>query len=657
MKRSMISVIFCVLMFVTVTTVQSKEYHVNSPDKTVRAEIRIVEDIRLSIYMKNDPGENLIFGPSSISMNIDRVGELGEGVKVVQTDRMEKDEWLYPVVRQKNEKVRDHFSELTIQFEKPFQLIVRAYNDGIAYRFVTDINQQIRVKDETAIYTFPDNSITYFPEEVSFFSHNERYYEVIPFDSITTDRFCSLPCLVDTKLGAKILITETDLKDYPGMWLTGTGESAFRGIFPHVALKDTMTRDRSVPVTQYADYLADTDGQRTFPWRMFIVAKEDGDLIASEMVYKLSAPCALSETDWIKPGLVAWDWWNACNVHGVDFKSGVNTETYKYYIDFAAAHNIPYIILDEGWYKLGDLMSIVPDMDMEELFRYAKEKDVGIILWVVWKTLEDQMQVAMDQFERWGAAGIKVDFMQRDDQWMVDYYWRVAAEAAKRHMLVDYHGSYKPAGLHRTYPNVITREGVCGLEQVKWSERQTPEHDLMLPFIRMVAGPMDYTPGAMVNAAKGNFADIFNRPMSKGTRCHQMAMYVIYESPLQMLCDSPSNYLREEECIGFLSTIPTVWDETMVLSAKVGDYVLMVRRSGEEWYVGAMTDWERRDFDLDLSFIGNGEYQIEIFKDGINADRYGDDYKRVLRKVNREENVPIHLAPGGGWVAKIKPVK
>jgi alpha-glucosidase len=373
------------------------------------------------------------------------------------------------------------------------------------------------------------------------------------------------------------------------------------------------------------------------------------------MIYKLSSPSAMEDVSWIRPGKVAWDWWNANNIYGVDFISGINTETYRYYIDFASRYGIEYIILDEGWYKLGDLASINPDINMEELLAYADQKNVGIILWVVWKTLWDQMDTALDQFERWGVKGIKVDFMQRDDQWMVNYYWKIAEEAAKRHLLVDFHGSYKPAGLHRTWPNVMTREGVRGLEWNKWSDGASPENAVTIPFIRMLAGPVDYTPGAMANATKEQFKPIFDKPMSQGTRCHQLAMYVVFESPLQMLADSPSRYYEEEESMEFLGPVPSVWDETIVLDAKVSDYLLMARRSGDTWYIGAMTDWTAIDLVVDLSFLGEKQYNAVIWKDGINADRFAEDFVKTEQIVTAGDELHIHLAPGGGFVGVLKP--
>jgi alpha-glucosidase len=454
--------------------------------------------------------------------------------------------------------------------------------------------------------------------------------------------------------GLNVVITESDLLDYAGMDLTADTETnSLRGLFPQYPTKVQLKGDRDEEVVERANYIAKTRGTRDFPWRVLAIAGKDADLIHTDIVYRLAAETSLADTSWIRPGKVAWDWWNANNLFGVPFRAGINTDTYRYYIDFAADHGIEYVILDEGWYKLGDLMSVVPEIDMEALTVYARKKNVGLILWVVWKTLDQQMEAALDRFAAWGIKGIKVDFMQREDQWMVNFYERAAREAAKRNLLVDFHGAYKPTGFSRTYPNVLTSEGVKGLEHSKWSEDASPENAVTFPFIRMLAGPADYTPGAMINAARDSFAPVFNRPMSQGTRCQQLAMYVVFESPLQMLADSPSNYLREPESLEFLSAVPTVWDETRVLDAILGEYILLARRHGSEWYVGAMTNWTARDLELDLSFLGSGSYQADIFRDGPNADRVGVDYQREKRMVSPTKPIRIHLAPGGGWAARL----
>ncbi|MBN2011671.1 glycoside hydrolase family 97 catalytic domain-containing protein [candidate division KSB1 bacterium] len=445
------------------------------------------------------------------------------------------------------------------------------------------------IASKQVTFNFAAEDTIYFPEEESMMSHNERLYQKSLLSELKPGIFCSLPMLVTTAEGVHVLVTEADLVDYAGLWLQVNEQNTLFGIQLHVALAETPLNDRDITVTERADYIAKTSSSRTFPWRVMAITDNAGDLITNQMVCLLSTPLQLDDTAWIKPGKVAWDWWNALNVYGVDFKSGVNNETYKYYIDFASKYGIEYIILDEGWYTLGDLFAINPDIDMEAILAHGREKNVGIILWVIWKTLDNQLQPALDQFEKWGVKGIKVDFMQRDDQAVVNYYWKIAGEAAKRKLLVDFHGCYKPAGLRRAYPNVIAREGVRGLEHCKWSPLFIPGHNVTLPFIRMVRGPMDYTPGGMINAQKDNFRPIFNRPMTFGTRCHQLAMYAMFEIPLQMLADNPSNYLKEPECMEYLSNVPTVWDETRPPFAKVGEYVVVARRNHDDWYIGAMT--------------------------------------------------------------------
>jgi alpha-glucosidase len=373
------------------------------------------------------------------------------------------------------------------------------------------------------------------------------------------------------------------------------------------------------------------------------------------MTYLLAKPSQVQDTSWIKPGKVAWDWWNDWNVYNVDFKAGVNTETYKYYVDFAAKYGIPYIILDEGWYRNGDVLDVVPALNMEELTSYAKQKDVGVILWVLWNKLDDQLEKALDQYEKWGIKGVKVDFMQRSDQLLINYYHKVSRETAKRKMLVDFHGDQKPATMTRTWPNLISTDGVRGMEWSKWSAETDPDHDVTLPFTRMLLGPMDYTPGAMLNAQKNSFKAINNRPMSQGTRSHQLAMYVVFESPLQMLSDSPSNYLREPEIMEFLGPVPSVWDESKVLDGKIGQYVAVARRNGKDWYVGAMTNWSPREMEIDFSFLPEGTFTLQAYQDGVNADRMGSDYKMTKTQVNRGTKLKIKLAPGGGWAGRITP--
>jgi len=652
MRKPRVIVCFILPCFVlTCGWAFTQEYRVSSPDESIQVAVDIGENIRYSVFHNTHP----LIEPSPISMTLEGIGVLGRNPHVTNTQRRTVDDVLHPVVPMKARTIIDRYNELRIDFETSFTLVFRAYNDGVAYRFITTFEDDVKVISEEASFEFSADHHVYFPEEESFMTHQERLYKYIRLKEITSSRFSSIPVLVECDDYSKIVITEADLDDYPGMYLTGSdaSDTRLKGRFPGFVLADSAENDRNIVPTRRADFLAQTRGNRSFPWRVLVIAQEDGDLVESSLVYKLAGPLQIEDTSWIRPGKVAWDWWNANNVFGVDFRAGINTDTYKHYIDFAAAHGLEYIILDEGWYELGDLMAVNPDIDMEALTAHAREKGVGIILWVVWKTLDDQLEEALDRFDKWGIQGIKVDFMQRDDQAVVNFYRKIARETAKRHLVVDFHGSYKPTGLRRAYPNVLTREGVKGLEHSKWGEDANPENALIIPFTRMVAGPLDYTPGAMINATQKNFRPVFTRPMSQGTRCHQLAMYVVYESPLQMLCDSPSNYSREKACMAFLSTVPTVWDETIVLDAKVADYILIARKRGNTWYVGAMTDWTPRELVLDFSFLNEGRYTVTAYQDGMNADRCAMDYEKFVKEVSRNDRWTIRLAPGGGWAARI----
>jgi alpha-glucosidase len=624
-------------------------YDLRSPDGRIEIRIRPVGQIRYDLILKG----RAVLENSTLSLDVEHK-KLGVQPKVIDAKRRSSDQVVEPVVRQKFAKIRDHYNELKLNLEGGYAVVFRAYNEGAAYRFETWMSQaQVKIYGEESTFNFPSNFVVYYPQEDSFFSHNERKYLPQHLSEIAPEFLATLPAVVDVGDGAKVAIAESDVESYPGLWLRGTGGTALAATFPPYPWKESLTRDRDYRVVESADYIAVTAGTRTFPWRVIGIADRDGDLLTNQIVYLLEKPSQVQDTSWIKPGKVAWDWWNFNNVYGVDFKAGVNTETYKYYIDFAAKYGLPYIILDEGWYMLGNVLEVVPEINMDELTAYARQKNVGIILWVVWKTLDDQLIPALDQFEKWGVKGIKVDFMQRSDQIMIDYYHRVSRECAKRKMLVDFHGDQKPATMTRTWPNLISTEGVRGMEWSKWSADSEPKHNVTLPFTRMFLGPMDYTPGAMRNATKLTFAPIFGQPMALGTRCHQLAMYVVFESPLQMLSDSPSNYLREPEIMEFLGPVPTEWDETKVLDARIADYVVVARRNARDWYVGAMTDWTPRNLEIDLSFLPDGNFTMEAYQDGVNADRYASDYKKTTTQVNRSTKLKLPLASGGGWAARI----
>lgn len=629
-------------------SVIAKDYSVTSPDNRITLNISVNEDVRWSVIYD---GKQII-DPSPVAMKLEKLALPGVRPAASKPKITEVNTVITPVVPHKNSPVTDNYRELAIRFREGFSIIFRVYDDGVAYRFATAMKGDVTVTGETFGLNMPKGATAWYPLETGFMSHNECTFFPATMDTVGQKHLASLPVLFKSQ-GINILLSEADIRDYPGMWITGDGTGGVSGIFPAYPDKEVTRRDRDVYVTARKDYLAKTAGTRSFPWRVCIITPDDAGLVESDMIYRLGAPSRIADPSWIKPGKVAWDWWNANNIYGVNFKSGLNTATYRYYIDFASENGIEYVVLDEGWYKLGNVLSVADGFDIPELCRYAKEKNVGIILWVVWKTFYDQMDEALAQYEKWGVKGIKVDFMQRDDQWMVNCYHEIAEKAAEHRMLVDFHGAYKPDGMDRTWPNVITREGVKGLEHNKWSKECNPEHDLILPFTRMVAGPMDYTPGAMVNMQKSDFTPVFNRPASQGTRAHQMAMYVVYESPLMMLADNPTNYRKEQECTDFIVKVPVTWDETRVLAAQTGDFIVVARRHGKDWYLAGMTDWTRRTLEADLSFLPGGNFTLEIFADGINADRMGEDYIRSTRSVTATDKIEIPMAPGGGWVARI----
>ena len=626
---------------------QARQYRLLSPDGATELTVDVGDSVAYSVTRRGAP----ILASSPIGLTLDSRRPIGVGKTVRSESRRHVRDSVRPVAPVKRAVVPDRFNELRLRFGD-HDLELRAYDEGIAYRWVLAVGDSVTVRSEQATFAVACQSEAIVGIDTTFMTHYEPVYRRIRLDTLRDGRHALLPALVTIQGGPRIAITESQLEDYPGMYLVARDGGGLTATFPRAALEERARNDRDVPVTRRADYLARTSGRRVLPWRIVMIADDDRQLLLNQMVYTLAAPSRLADVSWIRPGKVAWDWYNNLNLRGVGFRAGVNNETYRHFIDFASKNGIPYIILDEGWYKLGDLLTQSPGIDVPSLVQYGASKNVGIILWATWSTLDTQMTPALDLFARWGVKGIKVDFMQRDDQKVVNYYYRIAREAAARRLLVDYHGAHKPAGLDRTWPNVLTFEGVHGLENNKWADDVTPTHNVTLPFTRMLAGPMDYTPGAMINAQPKNFRAIFDRPMSIGTRVHQLAMYVVFESPLQMLADSPSEYEREPDAMEWLRAVPVVWDETRALEASVGSHVLMARRRGAEWYVGAMTNDSARSLTLDLSFLGAGRWTMDAWSDGINADRNAMDFRKETQAVSAGEKLTLRLAPGGGWAGK-----
>ena len=646
-----------------IPSIAQKNYQVQSPNRDIKVEVTVADKVTFAIVQDHSEVMN-----SAVSMTLQGGEVLGANPKVLKVTKTSVDKEI-PSPFYKKDVVKDIYNEMQISFRGNYGLVFRVYNDGVAYRFTTKRKEPIVIADEEAVYNFPSDYKTFTAYvnstkptfEEQFFNSFEQPYANETITGLNDKRLKILPLLVDLGDGRKICITEADLEDFPGMFLNNeTGKPSLKAVHaPYPKVKEQGGHNQlQMLVKEREAYIAKVDNPRSFPWRMSIVTTSDKDLAASNLSYLLAAPSRLTDISWIKPGKVAWDWWNNWNLDGVDFITGVNNPTYKAYIDFASANGIEYVILDEGWAVnlQADLMQVVKDINLKELVDYAASKNVGIILWAGYYAFERDMENVCRHYAAMGVKGFKVDFMDRDDQEMTAFNYRAAETCAKYKMILDLHGTHKPAGLNRTYPNVLNFEGVNGLEQMKWSPASLDQvkYDVMIPFIRQVSGPMDYTQGAMRNASKGNYYPCNSEPMSQGTRCRQLALYVVFESPFNMLCDNPSNYMREPESTDFIAAIPTVWDESIVLDGKMGEYIVTARRKGDVWYIGGITDWTARDIEVDCSFLGDKAYNATLFKDGVNAHRVGRDYKRESFSVKKDSKLKIHLAPGGGFALQIK---
>jgi alpha-glucosidase len=641
-----------------------KSYQLASPNGKLTVSLTLAETIEYTVSHQGD----VMLLPSAISMTLGNGVSFGKNAHLKKQYMREVKETISPVIYKKKE-IPDHYNERVFEFKEGFNLIFRAYDEGIAYRFISTLNKPFTVQSEEAVFRFPSDQKAYIPYvqlikeplEAQFYNSFENTYTHIPLSQWDVRRLAFSPLLVEGVNGKKVCIAESDLLNYPGMFLyKGDAANSLKGIFASYP-KEVKQGGHNLlqgEVQSREAFISKQEGKTHFPWRIVIVSDRDEALADNDMVYKLASPTPPNaDFSWVKPGKVAWDWWNSWNLYNVDFKAGINNQTYKYYIDFASKQGIEYVILDEGWSVnlQADLFQVVPNIDLKELIAYAKAKNVGLILWAGYYAFNKDMEGICKHYSEMGIKGFKVDFMDRDDQIIVRFHEDAARIAAKYRLLLDFHGTYKPTGLQRAYPNVINFEAVFGLEQMKWTDAKTDQvtYDVTIPFIRMIAGPFDYTQGAMRNATKNNYRSISSEAMSQGTRCRQLAEYVIFESPLNMLCDNPSNYLAEPECTEFIATVPTVWDHTIVLNGKVGEYVSIARQKDNSWYVGSLTNWTARQLELDLSFLGEGNFKAEVFKDGINADRAARDYKKELIDIPASRKLIINMAPGGGYVMKI----
>lgn len=647
----------------TAPAFSQKTFVLCSPDEKFQSEIKIsTTDIKYNIKHDGD----LILDFSRIHMSLDKGRAFGINPKLSGTKTKTVDRILNADIYKKKE-VRDNFNELTLKFKGNYRIVFRAYNEGIAYRFESDIKGDIIVENELSEFNFLHDAKAYIPYvrdnvatlESQFGNPFENIYKYENISQWDTSRIAFLPLLVEGRNGKKLCILEADLLNYPGMYLyNGDGSNTLKSVFapyPKEVEQGGYLNLQGL-VKSREPYIAKVSGVTSFPWRIMVVSENDKELADNDMVFKL-ATRPQGDFSWVKPGKAAWEWWHAWNLLGVDFKTGINNETYKCYIDFASRYGVEYILLDDGWSPKNeaDLFKVVPELDLPELVRYGKERNVGLILWAGYYPFDRDMESVCKYYSEMGIKGFKVDYMERDDQLMVDFHHRAAEVAAKYKLLLDLHGTYKPTGLQCTYPNVVNIEGVHGLEQMKFPTAFVDQvtYDVTMPFIRMMAGPVDYTQGAMHNASRENFRAIHDEPMSQGTRCRQLAEYIVFDSPLNMLCDSPSSYEREHECTSFIAGIPTVWDHTTVLCGKVSEYIATARQKGNIWYVGAMTNWEECTIEIDLSFLGAGDFKAEIFRDGVNAYRYARDYKKELIEIPADRKLKVRMAPGGGFAARI----
>ncbi len=658
----LLSLGFILALSVTAGAQKSKTYTVTSPDGANVVTIAAGDHLVWSVANKSQS----VITPSPISLQLSSGEMLGDKA-LVSSAKTDKVATTFNAYNYKKSVVQDSYNQLTLTCKGDYGVIFRAYNDGVAYRFFTKKKGPIEVKAEEASFNF-DNDYNVLLPYVRDLRGKEQYvqsfealYTKQKLSQVYKDTIAFLPLMVDLANGKKAVILDADLEDYPGMYLKGaTTGNGLKADFAPYALEENQGgyNKLNMMVTKRADYIAKVEGTRSFPWRAVIISSNDAELLNSDMVQKLASPSRLADVSWVKPGKVAWDWWNDWNITHVDFRAGINTPTYKYYIDFASANKIEYVVLDEGWSVETDLLTIAPAINLQELIDYGKSKGVGIMLWASWSAITAKGEAAFAKYSAMGVKGFKIDFMDRDDQKLVSDLYKVTQRAADYKLMVDYHGMYKPTGIQRTFPNVMNFEGVKGLENNKWTPNDdVPNYDCSIPFIRMVAGPMDYTPGAMRNATRAYFRPNNSLPMGQGTRSHELAKYVVFEAPLQMLADNPTAYMKEQESTDFIAAVPTTFDETVALSGAVGEHVAIARKKGDTWYVGAMSNWNQRDLTLDMSFLGAGAYEAVIFKDGINADRDATDYKREVVKVTSGQKLTIHLAPGGGWAARIYPAK
>ena len=637
---------------------KEKKYVLSSPDGTLKVEISAGNELAYQVMHGNDT----ILSHSNIGLVLENGTIVGKTPRITGERRRKiKDNIESPFYRFKEFVATGN--ELDLKLKGGFGIIFRAYNEGVAYRFYTTQSSDIIIKEEQAEFNFKEDYTAYLPyttnDKKPMAMAYQNVYDITPL-SKAQPKLAFLPVTVDCS-SVKLTLLESDLEAYPGMFVQSQqGKYGLKGVFaPYPAKTDFYPWRKQEYVTETTDFISRSRGSRSYPWRVLAITEKDTDMPVNNLVYALASPNRIGDTSWIKTGKVAWDWWNDWNLKGVPFKAGINMDTYKYYIDFASRNGLEFIVLDEGWYapKSGDMLTVIPELDLTELIAYGKSKGVEIVLWTVFNVLDSQLEAACKKYADMGIKGFKVDFLDRDDQTAVEMVYRIAEMTARYKLTLDLHGIYKPTGINRTYPHIINFESVFGMEEVKWTDikNNMPLYDVTFPYIRMMAGPVDYTPGAMRNATKADWRAMYYTPASMGTRCHQLAAYIVHDSPFTMLCDAPTNYLNEQECVDFIASLPVEVDSTFIASGELGKYIVTVRKKDVNWYIGGMTNWDERDVQLDFSFLPEGmSYTAVLFKDGVNANKQAEDYRKETIRIDKDSRLTLHLASGGGFAMKLE---
>lgn len=644
--NSAILIVF--LLLLTPWANAQEELNLFSPNKLLEVQIKSDNDIKYTVKYKDE----IIFSENRLELELDNE-ILGKNPKLKNTKREEVSETFNPVVPLKFSEIENEYNLLRLNFRNDFSVEFRAYDEGIAYRFILNKRNKVEILNELMELNLNENATAHLQQTGSFKTSYEN-----PYTHINTSEFnentemATLPVLLETDNNINVLISESDLRDYPAIFLKGISNNKMKAVFPKAPLEFGEDGDRSVKILKEAEYIAETDGTRALPWRYFVISETDGDIVENTMTAKLAGKLALKNTDWIRPGQVSWEWWNGASPYNVDFVAGFNEETYRYFIDFASEFGIPYIIMDEGWAKsTTDPYTPNPDIDLFKLIEYGKQKNVDIVLWLTWLTVDENMEL-FEKFHEWGIAGVKIDFMDRSDQWMVNYYENVAKKAAEHEMFIDFHGSFKPAGLEYMYPNILSYEGVLGMEQMG---RAKPENSIYFPFMRNAVGAMDYTPGAMLSMQPEYYGGDRPNSASIGTRSYQMALFVVFESGLQMLADNPTNYFHNRECTEFITSVPTTWDETVVLNAEIGKSIIVAKRKGKKWFIGGMNGTnEDLEYNINFDFLEEQKpYEITSFEDGLNSSRQAMEYRKKENQINSKTAYTVKMVRNGGWAAVI----